>query len=87
MKIFDPKLTGSIEIQNTITGNVTIAGGLTVEGSLGGGITGSATASYVEYSNIANKPTLLSGSSQIASDISGSFTSLSSSLYILFLNG
>ena len=49
MKIFDPKLTGSIEIQNTITGNVTIAGGLTVEGSLGGGITGSATASYVIF--------------------------------------
>jgi hypothetical protein len=62
MKIFDPKLTGSIEILNTISGNVTIAGGLTVEGSLGGSAT---TASYVEYSNVVNKPTLVSGSSQI----------------------
>ena len=37
------------------------------------------TASYVEYVNVANKPTLLSGSAQIASDISGSFTQASSS--------
>jgi hypothetical protein len=39
-----------------------------------------ATASYVDYSNVANKPTLLSSSAQIASDISGSFTAASSSL-------
>lgn len=38
------------------------------------------TASYVEYTNVANKPTLLSGSAQIASDISGSFTSTSASI-------
>jgi hypothetical protein len=38
------------------------------------------TASYVDFDNIDNKPTLLSGSAQIAEDISGSFTDLSSSL-------
>ena len=38
------------------------------------------TASYVEYTGIANKPTLLSSSAQIADDISGSFTSTSASL-------
>lgn len=80
MKIFDPKLTGSIEILNTITGDVTLAGNLNVEGGLGGAVTGSATASYIEYTNIDNKPSLLSGSAQIASDISGSLNSLSSSL-------
>lgn len=37
------------------------------------------TASFVEYDNIANKPTLLSSSAQIADDISGSFTSTSAS--------
>lgn len=38
------------------------------------------TASFVEYDNIANKPTLISSSEQIANDISGSFTSTSASL-------
>jgi hypothetical protein len=37
------------------------------------------TASFVEYGNVANKPTLLSSSAQIADDISGSFTSISAS--------
>ena len=76
MKIFDPKLTGSIEIQNTISGDVEIQGNLTVGGSVVGS---SATASYVSFSSIDNLPTLLSGSEQIASDISGSFTSVSES--------
>jgi len=38
------------------------------------------TADSVAYANVTGKPTLVSGSAQIASDISGSFTSLSSSL-------
>ena len=42
--------------------------------------TTATTASYVEYSNVANKPTLISSSAQIASDISGSFTSTSASI-------
>ena len=33
MKIFDPQLTGSIEIENSISGSVTILDGLTVSGS------------------------------------------------------
>ena len=53
MKIFDPKLTGSIEILNEITGDVTMSANLLVEGNLSGNITGSAsTASYIELSNV-----------------------------------
>jgi hypothetical protein len=38
-----------------------------VLGGINGAITGSATtASYVEYSNVANKPTLVSGSEQVS---------------------
>jgi len=33
-----------------------------------------ATASYVEYSNVVSKPTLVSGSAQLAADISGSLS-------------
>ena len=36
-----------------------------------------ATASYVEYTNVANKPTIISSSAQIASEISGAFTEAS----------
>lgn len=53
---------------------VAVVGGTTVSASL------SQTASYVEYGNVVNKPTLISGSEQIATDISGSFTSISSSI-------
>ena len=38
------------------------------------------TASFVEYADVANKPTLVSSSAQIAEDISGSFVEASSSL-------
>ena len=41
---------------------------------------GHIVSGSVEFANIANKPTLLSGSAQIASDISGSFTSTSASI-------
>lgn len=34
MKIFDPKLIGSIQVQSAITGSVTISGSLTITGSL-----------------------------------------------------
>lgn len=37
------------------------------------------TASYVDYTNIDNKPTLISSSTQIATEISGAFTSDSAS--------
>jgi len=44
------------------------------------GIENASTASYVEYNNIANKPALISGSAQIASEISGAFNEASSSI-------
>lgn len=62
-----------------LSGNGHFSGSFT--GSFIGTLTGIAsTASYVEYTGIANKPTLLSSSAQIADDISGSFTSTSASL-------
>jgi hypothetical protein len=51
----------------------------------GSGLTGVA-ASNVEYVNVLNKPTLLSGSAQIASQISGSFTAVSASIATRFDN-
>jgi hypothetical protein len=48
---------------NQFNGNQTVTGSLTVTG----GITGTATtASYVQYSNVANKPALVSGSAQVS---------------------
>jgi hypothetical protein len=69
MLINSPNISGSL----TVTGNATISGSLNVAGGINATITGSATsASYVEYSNVANKPTLVSGSSQITySGLSG----------------
>jgi hypothetical protein len=65
MLINSPNISGSL----TVTGNATITGSLTVAGGISAAITGSATtASYVEYNNIANKPTLVSGSEQISFD-------------------
>jgi hypothetical protein len=62
MLINSPNISGSL----TVTGNAVITGSLTVAGGINAAITGSATtASYVEYSNVANKPTLISGSSQV----------------------
>ncbi len=51
----------------------------------GSGLTGVAATS-VEYANVLNKPTLLSGSAQIASQISGSFTAVSASIATRFDN-
>jgi hypothetical protein len=62
MLINSPNISGSL----TVTGNSVITGSLTVLGGINGAITGSATtASYVEYTNVANKPALVSGSSQV----------------------
>jgi len=63
MLINSPNISGSLKV----TGNTVITGSLTVLGGINATITGSATtASYVEYSNVANKPTLVSGSSQVS---------------------
>jgi hypothetical protein len=63
MLINSPNISGSLKV----TGNTVITGSLTVLGGINATITGSATsASYVEYSNVANKPTLVSGSAQVS---------------------
>ena len=67
MRIDSPLMTNAI-----VTGSFS--------GSFTGAFDGDITADSVAYANITGKPTLLSGSAQIASDISGSFTSVSSSL-------
>ena len=56
-----------------------------ITGSFSGSFTGIGNftgleADSVEFANVLNKPTLVSGSAQIAADISGSFTSLSASI-------
>jgi hypothetical protein len=62
MLINSPNISGSLRV----TGNTVITGSLTVLGGINATITGSATsASYVEYTNVANKPALVSGSSQV----------------------
>jgi len=51
---------------NQFSGSQTITGSLTVTGTITGTVAGTtATASYVEYTNVANKPALISGSSQV----------------------
>ena len=58
-------LTSNLGAYLPLTGGA-ITGSLIVTGGITGNVTGSATtASYVEYTNVANKPTLLSGSVQI----------------------
>ena len=51
----------------------------TFNGDLSGNATTATTATNVAFSGITSKPTLLSGSAQIADDISGSFTESSAS--------
>ena len=51
---------------NQFSGSQTITGSLTVTGTITGTVAGTtSTASYVEYTNVANKPALVSGSSQV----------------------
>jgi hypothetical protein len=57
----DSQITGSLSITGNITGS-TFSGSFVGDGSQLGGVT---TASYIEYNDIANKPALVSGSSQI----------------------
>jgi len=67
--------TGSVglDFDTTTTGKVII-------GKSGHIVSGSAEVSTVAYSNVTSKPALISSSAQIASDISGSFTSVSASI-------
>ena len=60
--------TGSLATtgSNTFIGNQIVTGSLTVTGGINATITGSASsASYVEYTDVANKPALVSSSAQI----------------------
>jgi len=54
--------SGNNQIMVATSGSQAITGSLTVTGGIIGTI---SSASYVEYSNVANKPTLVSGSEQI----------------------
>ena len=75
-----------MRIDNPIGSNAALTGSFS--GSFygnGSGLSGVA-ASNVEYANVLNKPTLLSGSAQIASQISGSFTAVSASIATRFDN-
>ena len=67
---------------NQFSGSQTITGSLTVTGGI---IGTAATSSYVEYSNVANKPTLVSGSSQVSfSGITNKPTLVSGSSQVSF---
>jgi hypothetical protein len=75
-----------MRIDNPIGSNAALTGSFS--GSFignGSGLTNVAATS-VEYANVLNKPTLLSGSVQIASEISGSFTAVSASFATRFDN-
>lgn len=81
--------TGSLATtgSNTFIGSQIISGTLNVTGGVTGSLFGTSSwsnnavsASYIQYSNIVNLPTLLSSSAQIATDISGAFNASSSSL-------
>ena len=67
MRIDSPKMTNA-----EVTGSF--------KGSFSGSFEGDIQADSVQYANVLSKPSLLSGSAQIASDISGSFDSLSGSI-------
>ena len=54
---------GNNQIMVATNGNQAITGSLTVTGGITGTI---SSASYVQYSNVANKPALVSGSAQIS---------------------
>ena len=67
---------------NQFNGNQAITGSLTVTGGI---IGTAATSSYVEYSNVANKPTLVSGSAQVSfSGITNKPTLVSGSAQVSF---
>jgi hypothetical protein len=63
-----------------IANNLVVTGSITGDGS---GITGVA-ADSVTFANVTNKPTLLSSSNQIATEVSGAFDELSGSIATRF---
>jgi hypothetical protein len=72
MLIHNADITGSLTINGIPYNTGSFTGSFFGDGSQLSGITGASTASYVEYSNVGNKPALVSGSSQITySGLSG----------------
>jgi hypothetical protein len=72
MLIHNAEVTGSLKINNVPFNSGSFSGSFQGDGSQLSGITGALTASYVEYSNVGNKPALVSGSEQITySGLSG----------------
>jgi hypothetical protein len=65
MLIHNAEVTGSLNINNVPFNSGSFSGSFQGDGSQLSGVTGATTASYVEYSNVGNKPALVSGSSQI----------------------
>jgi hypothetical protein len=72
MLIHNAEVTGSLNINNVPFNSGSFSGSFRGDGSQLSGVTGATTASYVEYSNVGNKPALVSGSEQITySGLSG----------------
>jgi hypothetical protein len=65
MLIHNAEVTGSLRINNVPFNSGSFSGSFRGDGSQLTGVTGASTASYVEYSNVANKPALVSSSAQI----------------------
>jgi hypothetical protein len=66
--------SGSTKFGDTLDDVHSFTGSLQVSGSITGSLLGTATtASYVTYANVANKPSLVSGSSQIDHDATTNF--------------
>jgi len=61
----DAQITGSLSVTGNISASI-FSGSFVGDGSQLTGVAGAATASYIEYANVANKPALVSGSSQIS---------------------
>jgi len=72
MLVHNAEVTGSLKINNVLFNSGSFSGSFRGDGSQLTGVAGATTASYVEYSNVANKPALVSGSSQVTySGLSG----------------
>jgi hypothetical protein len=65
MLIHNAEVTGSLNINNVPFNSGSFSGSFQGDGSQLTGITGASTASYVEYNNVGNKPSLVSSSAQI----------------------
>ena len=82
MQIDSPNILTQLFVSGsgTVSGSLNVSGTVTA-GELVGGLSGTAaSASYVEFENVDNKPTLVSGSSQVSLSDTDGFTSYSGSV-------